>query len=319
MKRNYQNRGFTIVELLTVMAVIAMLIGLLVPALSLVMRHAKDTRQKAQFHSISVALEMFKNAEGDYPDSSEINQGSYITGAQRFAEALVGRDLQGFDPVSNWHPALDTANVTNAYSTNTGGSPSLKQQSLDRRKGPYLKLENVGAFDIWQLYLPSRVTTIEGGTNPGGTPPPLLAPVITDVYTDRSVTLQMTIAGVTTSKTVKAGTPILYYRANPANKDLQLNTNGNNLTIRTYNYNDNREILALGRMMSPPPSPPASPAQAWDLDAGTNYQSFYRTIQNPQITTNNEGVAYNQDSFILMSAGKDGLFGTADDVYNFGE
>ena len=70
MKKNKENQiveraGFTIVELLTVMAVIAILIGLLVPALGLVNNAAKDLQQKAQFHGIKVGLELFKTEFGE--------------------------------------------------------------------------------------------------------------------------------------------------------------------------------------------------------------------------------------------------------------
>ena len=177
MKRNYQNQGFTIVELLTVMSVIAILIGLLVPALSKVRAYAAGVKQRAQFHSISVALEMFKNDEGDYPPSEEIPMGgTYIEGAQRLAEALVGRDYQGFDTASKWHPILDLQPpVTNAYAT----VDPEKTDSLNRRKGPYLKLENIGAFNIDQLY-PGFTTLIYGDT-----PNKQLAPLLTDVFVDR--------------------------------------------------------------------------------------------------------------------------------------
>lgn len=76
MKRTQHNNAFTIVELLTVMAVIALLIGLLVPALALVKDRAKDIQQRAQFHAISSGLEMFKADFGDYPDSKD---NSYAT------------------------------------------------------------------------------------------------------------------------------------------------------------------------------------------------------------------------------------------------
>jgi len=46
--------GFTIVELLTALGIIALMVGLLIPALSMVRRTAKETKQKAQFTTISL-------------------------------------------------------------------------------------------------------------------------------------------------------------------------------------------------------------------------------------------------------------------------
>lgn len=42
---------------------------------------------------------------------------------------------------------------------------------------------------------------------------------------------------------------------------------------------------------------------------------FYDVITNPTITTQTR--PFNQTSYILMSAGFDGIFGTPDDIYNF--
>jgi type II secretory pathway pseudopilin PulG len=48
--------GLTIIELLIVLGIIALLIGLLVPSLSAVKKMAKETKQKAQFATIELAL-----------------------------------------------------------------------------------------------------------------------------------------------------------------------------------------------------------------------------------------------------------------------
>jgi type II secretory pathway pseudopilin PulG len=68
--RQSENRmGFTIVEILTVMSIIVILIGLLVPALNMAKRYATDVKQQAQFHGIDVAMQLFYSEFEGYPDS----------------------------------------------------------------------------------------------------------------------------------------------------------------------------------------------------------------------------------------------------------
>ena len=67
-------RAFTIVELLTVMSIIVILIGLLVPALNKVRQYATDVKQKAQFHSMDAAMELFHNEFDAYPPSDGMDK-----------------------------------------------------------------------------------------------------------------------------------------------------------------------------------------------------------------------------------------------------
>ncbi len=53
--------------MLIVLGIIALLVGLLLPAMTTVRNSAKETKQKAQFSSINLALVTFKNDYGDYP------------------------------------------------------------------------------------------------------------------------------------------------------------------------------------------------------------------------------------------------------------
>jgi hypothetical protein len=53
-------------------------------------------------------------------------------------------------------------------------------------------------------------------------------------------------------------------------------------------------------------------------DPGSSYDFFYRDyIRDPKVTATDW--PYRPDSYILVSAGKDGEYGTDDDIRNFGD
>jgi len=62
------SRGFTIVELLVVIFVIALLMGLLIPAVTLVKDKAKQAKAREQLGQIEAALKMYKDVNGMYPE-----------------------------------------------------------------------------------------------------------------------------------------------------------------------------------------------------------------------------------------------------------
>ena len=265
IKDNYTRRGFSLLEILTVLVVISMLIGLLVPALSTIKKMAANVRQKAQFTTIEAGLEAFNTDFGDYPDSG----GSSGTGtsavraycgAQKLAEAMVGRDGFGFHKDS----------VFGHDRIGRDGNPIyLTPPDLSKRRGPYLELEVANAVSLNNLY------------PPGGGP---LLTYDSFVLSDKFGLLK----NAATAK--KTGKPILYFRAN-TNKTL---------LDEVYNFNDNSKMVKLDG---------SHPMLA---DSDTN---FFDKIRNPNFTT--PARPYRAESFILMSAGADGLYGTADDVFNF--
>jgi prepilin-type N-terminal cleavage/methylation domain-containing protein len=312
MKRTNQNQGFTIVEMLTVMGIIAILIGLLLPALNQVKDYSRQIQQKAQFHSIDPGLEMFKNDFGSYPESKDnaiaplnaIDATPYC-GANKLAEAMVGLDLLGFHPKSGF-----TANGKNNVDSGAaqliydpingitgGGTPPYTEtaaQNIACRK-KYIDLESANAFQMQDVYA-SYGTFLKTSF------------VLCDVYARKRASGK------------KAGMPILYFKARTSYQfqdytDTSLTPGG--VANDIYYIYDNTNLLALN---SPEDTTVKHPL--WDVGDATDYKDFEDMILNKQVQNATQAVGgvkrpYRADSYILISAGKDGLYGTADDLFNF--
>ena len=267
--------GFTIVELLAALAIIALMVGLLLPALSMVRNTAKEVKQKAQFTTIELALTVFKNDYGDYPPSTIVTGASYC-GAQTLAEALLGWDLMGFHPQTTWEP--------------TG--LAYADPDLNNRKGRYLELATVNAFKLGDLFR----------TNPNGIGSLVNTFVICDSFGAKRVMLS-------NGKTTKAGTPILYYKANTSKKTIDYRAPSDSI----YNVYDNHYLVELGKITNGRPHPLFEHTVFYGIPEGNPPKIGY--IQEPKVV---RLWPYRPDSYILISAGADGLYGTGDDITNFG-
>lgn len=301
--------GLTVIEILVVVGIIATLVGLLIPAVHKVQTMAKETKQKAQFTAIELGLAAFKSDYGDYPPSFWFDPSASGTslqnycGAQRLAEAMVGWDLLGFHPDSAWR-----ADGLAAASTGTGGVADTvykASDTLEKRRGRYVELDVANPF------------LLGGGPDalfPGTVPP--LEPrtyVLCDVFTRSERRIQRSDGSM-----VAAGTPILYYKANPASLvyppvDIQ------HTSKCIYDARDNIAILnqgflgdatlAVGARRQHPLTPDALPGYA-------GFEYFYNDyIRDKRIQ--NRSWPVRPDSYLLISAGMDGLYGTDDDICNF--
>jgi len=107
----------------------------------------------------------------------------------------------------------------------------------------------------------------------------------------------------------KTGMPILYYKADTSNNlhDPNLAPTPGDSMGNIYNYWDNHALVNLGK-----PWEEAGKASTHSL---SNPARFYRNTRNNQITTVRQ--PYRTDSYVLLSAGFDGEYGTADDICNF--
>jgi type II secretory pathway pseudopilin PulG len=292
-KQSDKKTAFTIIELLTVMSIIVILIGLLLPSLNMVKRYAKEVRQRAQFNSIKSALEFFSSASqyDSLPPSEahDMDDKSYC-GAMKLCEAMVGWDLIGFHINTAWRAdGLDSAGTDLSYDPARGRDADTDGilDTLKERKEPYLQTEYATACRIGDMY-PSQTTF------------PTSPFVLCDVYNRAR--------NATTGKGV--GMPILYYKANTSNSihdpcgtlPTAWNADGGYI----YNYWDNQELVELG-------IPPAGTATDHPLATPIK---FYEITKDNRVSIPT-GWPHNPNTYILISAGFDGLYGTNDDIFNF--
>ncbi len=65
-----KNAGFTIVEMLIVVTILAMLAGILIPVLEDSASSSRDARRAADLKSVSSALEAYKRVNGSFPTTA---------------------------------------------------------------------------------------------------------------------------------------------------------------------------------------------------------------------------------------------------------
>lgn len=323
--RSAQRRGFTLVELLTVVGIIALLMGILMPALSKARMQAKRTACAAIISSIERGLEMFKNDFEQYPDSQyrpdPIHWGTLpptpptgnLTGSHWLARALAGHDFLGVDTKGR---SLNLLNEAPASVPVVDLDPNGPMKA--ERKGLYIDAKKAFAADNDSKVF-SRVW-------------------------DRSIGRFLPIDNF--------GYPILYYRANSR---AQQPFSYDDMSV--YRLRDNVTITGYWQADSQPPTKytwdPAIPERApWDF-AGTGMQHglgvFGSTVDprnrgaaldpvtntvkgqyfteymynNSAFTATSAGggagtvSAANSETYVMISSGPDGIFGTTDDLNNF--
>ncbi len=314
---NYPNaftkKAFTLVELLVVVAIIALLVSLLLPAVGRIRQAAKETKLKATFHAIDMGLEQFLSDHGSYP-SSEVPASSYQhmvkridgsnpndfydasgdyldMGAHLLAESMFGLDQLGYSDTRGTSAFTDVRiyNVDSA----TGDPVNEDMSALVKRYGPYVATENL------EIARMSDITEKPVNYDPGNHFPAWdnPNPVIMDGLTNN----------------VAKQRPILYFRARKSERLLQ----------NIFSYADNWMIIEpfgvvgiyRGYAANYPVPGATEPMKEfqyfiWDQNTG---------IGNTLLDRQSSATArpYRADSYILWSAGSDGEFGTADDITNF--
>jgi prepilin-type N-terminal cleavage/methylation domain-containing protein len=105
--------GFTLVELMTVIAIIVLLIAILIPALSSARIQAKKSSTAGLINSVERGCQMFQADFNQYPQSRGYNpfeaQGDNVLlmGAQWLGLQLVGPDMRG---IVDWRDLRNDSN-----------------------------------------------------------------------------------------------------------------------------------------------------------------------------------------------------------------
>ncbi len=151
--------------------------------------------------------------------------------------------------------------------------------NLAGRKGPYLQAENANAYRLVDVY---------GKDHTG--------PFDENHYVLCDTFLRKRLSGK------KTGMPILYYRADREGTTHDVNDSDNPANI--YDYRDNHVLVGLGV--------PGEPNAVHPL---SDPRRLYRNTMSDK--SPGQSRPCRPDSFILISAGYDGLYGTPDDICNF--
>lgn len=92
-------QGFTLIEVLVVMAIIGLLTSLIVPNVAQAQRRAKEAGVKATMHTVQAALESYQLDTATYPEGGNVSLTELliVLGSKPCKNPFTGKDYVGAD------------------------------------------------------------------------------------------------------------------------------------------------------------------------------------------------------------------------------
>lgn len=120
MNNESKAKGFTLIELLVVIAIIGLLASIVLASLSTARTKARDAKRLSDMHQMEVALELYYNSFGRYPDSDNAGCGGWdSSGNGTFITPLVSNI---FLPTHLLDPTINDSCGNYAYYRYPAGS-----------------------------------------------------------------------------------------------------------------------------------------------------------------------------------------------------
>lgn len=342
--RSDVSRAFTLIELLVVIAIIALLIGIAVPSISTARTAAKKVASRATIKSLAEGCEAFNGEFSSYPKSDAPGGNPFsaanddvLSGAQWLTVQLSGPDFEGYvdwrDPKAN---ARGTSSGINHEDWQAWYGLDTTGEYKGLRVGPYIAADSNLAITPEQLEKENPAVTLSSEFSTSDRP-----------YNSRRVPFYRD----------NWGNPILYYAANvgsplpfsPANGGGGPN-GGDGPSSGAFTVNDGIYDQEDNRLWTGTAAEGDANESSFDdafgderTDLGARkphqirrigYVRNQRTKPDPttfagfvydeslfeQTLQGSEGKIrpFNPETFIMISAGADQIYGTKDDVKNFG-
>ena len=353
IRRSFVSRGFTLVELLVVVGIIAVLVSILIPVVGRIKRSAQAADTQSEIAQLSNAINNYYNDFRSYPGPLNNYQ---VSNAQGLFVCTIATNASGEGFVTTQSPAFnthvtmaenlvlgllgglrfDSTNVANPIQYDprlVGAGPVSLNPQTPKRHDPYMDTVNLS----WRSDMGKKTGQFKDDL---GAADDSIIPEFVDKFGNPM--------------------PILYLRARAGVSSAQVTAQEDDNTVITFDQSDGdrkgqydlHQILpytgadiGVGRTKPTYAGYSTNPyhgltsvdPKAVTLKSGGGSGSKYyypydayayfrnQSLSTPSQTdatfgsgNNRHDVPQQKDAFILISAGPDRVYGTDDDITNFG-